>query len=163
MVSGPPTQRLTLEDAQGSLLAEYLFFPADELLFVRWHGHLTGAEVIRGVEQGTKWRDQLAYSLILNDKSDTGGDWSDALPWLQYEWLPKAVAAGVRAMAYVFSPDRENMFASQEFVQAVRPHMAIELFDDLDQALTWLLEQKPAGSKVAALPDTPPQPSRAIL
>ena len=98
MIFGPPTQRLTLDDAQGALLAEYLFFPADELLYVRWHGHLTGAEIIRGVEHGSKWHEQLVYSLVLNDKSDTGGDWSDALPWLEYEWLPKAVAAGVRAM-----------------------------------------------------------------
>ena len=163
MLSGPPTQQLTLEDAQGALLAEYLFYSSYELLHVRWHGHLTGAEVIRGVEQGAKLCDHLAYSLILNDKSDTGGDWSDALPWLQYEWLPTAVAAGVRAMAYLFSPDRENRFASQEFVLAVRPHMAIELFDDLDLALAWLLEQKPASNKAAALPDAPPQPSRTIL
>lgn len=163
MLSGPPTQRLTLDDAQGTLLAEYLFFPADELLYVRWHGHLTGAEVIRGVEKGSQWRDQLAYSLILNDKSDTGGDWSDALPWLEYEWLPTAVTAGVRAMAYVFSPDRENRFASQEFVLAVRPHMAIELFEDLDLALAWLLEQKPAGARTHAAtpPGPPPQPSTA--
>lgn len=150
MLSDPPTQRLTIEDAQGALLAEYLFFPAHGLLHVRWHGHLTGPEVVRGVEQGAKWRDQLAYSLILNDKSDTGGDWSEALPWLQYEWLPAAVAAGVRAMAYVFSPDRENRFASQEFVLAVRPHMAIELFENLDQAVAWLLEHKNAEPMAAA-------------
>ena len=163
MTSGPPTQRLTLEDAQGAILAEYLFFPADELLYVRWHGHLTGAEVIRGVEQGAKWHEQLAYSLILNDKSSTGGDWSDALPWLEYEWLPKAVAAGVRAMAYVFSPDRENRFVTQEFVLAMRPHLAIQLFDDLDLALAWLLKQKETGTPAAATAPPagpPPQPNR---
>ncbi|HEX8328146.1 MAG TPA: hypothetical protein VF629_11445 [Hymenobacter sp.] len=144
MLSYPPSQHLTLQDEHGAALADYFYYAADELLYVHWHGQLTGDAIIRGVGHGTAWRDQLHYSLILNDKSDTGGDWSDALPWLQYEWLPLAVDAGVRAMAYVFSPDTENRFASHDFVTAVRPRMAIELFDDLDTALAWLLSQHEA-------------------
>ena len=146
MLSGPPTQLLSLKDAHGAALTEYLFYPREELLYVRWHGQLTGPDIIRGVQQGTQWREQLRYFLILNDKSDTGGDWSEALPWLEYEWLPKAIAAGVRAMAYVFSPDRDNRFASQQFVEALRPHMAIEIFEDLDTALAWLLSHNPDSS-----------------
>ncbi|MCC3151994.1 hypothetical protein Q3A66_18705 [Hymenobacter sp. BT770] len=152
MRSAPPTQLLTLKDGHGAPLAEYMYYPADKLLYVRWHGHLTGAEVVRGVQQGGQWRDQLDYSYILNDKSDTGGDWSEALPWLQYEWLPLAVSAGVKAMAYVFSPDRENQFATQTFVAALRPHMAIELFDNMDVALAWLHQQKSLADSTAVLP-----------
>ncbi|UOQ96934.1 hypothetical protein MUN81_17025 [Hymenobacter sp. 5317J-9] len=137
-----PTQLLSLTDGHGAPLAEYFYYPENELLYVRWHGQLTGAELIRGVQQGAQWRDQLRYSLILNDKSDTGGDWSDALPWLLYEWLPQALSAGVRAMAYLFSPDRENQFASHEFIAALKPHLAIEQFDDLETAMTWLVEQR---------------------
>jgi hypothetical protein len=44
-------------------------------------------------------------------------------------------------MAYVFSPDRDNRFASQEFINAIRLHMAVELFDDVDTALAWLRTQ----------------------
>ena len=148
MLTGPATHLFALQDAYGANLAEYSFYPADELVYVRWHGHLTGAEVIRGVMEGSKWSAPLIHSLILNDKSDTGGDWSDALPWLQYDWLPHALDAGVRAMAYVFSPDRENRFVSQEFVEAMSPHIAIELFDDRDLAVEWLLRQK--GTAVSA-------------
>ena len=153
MLSAPPTQLLSLQDTNGAALAEYLFYPDDKLLYVRWHGHLTGAEIVRGVQQGCQWRDQFTYSFILNDKSDSGGDWSDALPWLQYEWLPQALHAGVKAMAYVFSPDRENQFATQSFVAALRPHMAVELFDNVDVALAWLQQQNySADSTLAVLP-----------
>ena len=151
MLNGPPTQLLSLQDELGSDLAEYLFYPEDELMYVRWHGHLTGDAVIRGVAQGGIWREQFSYAYILNDKSDTSGDWSDALPWLQYEWLPQAVEIGVRAMAYVFSPDRNNQFASQELVEALRPHMAIELFEDLNLALEWLEQQRQNDQARAAI------------
>jgi hypothetical protein len=143
MLSTPPTQLLALNDRHGAALAEYFYHPENELLLVRWHGHLTGTEIIRGVQQSAQWRNQLSISLILNDKSDTSGDWSDALPWLQYEWLPLAVAAGLKALAYVFSPDRDNQFASHKFVAAVRPHIPIELFETTEVALAWLEEQRP--------------------
>ena len=153
MLSAPPSQLLTLQDANGAALADYLFYPDDDLLYVRWHGHLTGAEIVRGVQLGGQWRDQFTYSFILNDKLDSGGDWSDALPWLQYEWLPQAIRAGVKAMAYVFLPDRENQFATQSFITALRPHMAVELFENVDLALAWLQQQKhPVGSTPAVPP-----------
>jgi hypothetical protein len=141
-----PTQLFSLTDGYGAPLAEYFYYPEHELLNVRWHGQLTGAELIRGVQQAAQWRDQLRYSLILNDKSDTGGDWSDALPWLQYEWLPQALKAGVQAMAYLFSPDRENRFASHEFIASLRPYIAIEQFDDPETAMAWLVQQKTGPS-----------------
>lgn len=153
MLSGLPTQLAPATDAQGNPLAEYTYYADSSLLYVRWHGHLTGAEIIRGAEHAQQWHSQFAYSLILNDKSDTGGDWSEAIPWLQYEWLPAIIVEGVQAIAYVFSPDRENHIASQEFIEAVRPHLIIEMFEDVQLALVWLLEQKQGTeAAVAATP-----------
>ncbi|WP_046243344.1 hypothetical protein [Hymenobacter terrenus] len=115
MLPGPPTQLLALQDGHGAALAEFFYHPDKSLLHVRWHGHLTS------------------------------GDWSEALPWLQYEWLPQVLTAGVQAIAYVFSPDHANQFATQRFVEAVRPRMAIELFADLDMAVAWLVRQRHDG------------------
>ncbi len=64
----------------------------------------------------------------------------------RYEWLPTAVQAGVKAIAYVFLPDFEHRFASQDFVEAVRPYFAIELFNVLKTAVAWLAIQR--GSQV---------------
>ena len=48
----------------------------------------------------------------------------------------------MRALAYVFSPEHEHRFASLELTEALRPHMAIELFEDLNLALEWLEQQR---------------------
>ena len=128
---------LTLPDRYGVPLSDYYFCAEHALLYVRWHGQLTAAEVIRGVQVGAQWRGQYVFKRVLNDKRDAGGDWSDALPWLQYEWLPQAT--GIRAMAYVLSPDLDGRTVSQEFMVAAQEYMRVALFTDEDEALAWLL------------------------
>ena len=128
----------TIDDNYGAPLAEYYFFPDNALLYVCWHGHLTAAEVIRGVLEGTRLLEEHAFQRVLNDKRDTGGDWSEALPWLQYEWLPKAVEAGLRAIAYILSPDLEAQIVSHEFVEAVQSQIQISLFTNEEDAREWL-------------------------
>lgn len=141
MVTTDTLHLLTLPDRYGAPLADYYYLPDDALLYVRWHGQLTADEVIEGVKAGAQWRGQHAYHRVLNDKRDTGGDWSDALPWLQYEWLPQAVAAGLRDMAYIFPPDFEARFVSREFVLALRAQLNIALFTNEADAQRWLRAQ----------------------
>ena len=141
MLTAHAVHLLTLPDRYGAPLAEYYYTAEEALLYVRWHGQLTAAEVIRGVQQGAQWRGQFTFRRILNDKLDSGGDWSDALPWLQYEWLPQAVAVGVQAMAYALSPDLQGRMASGEFMAAVQEHLNVALFTDLEEAQRWLLTQ----------------------
>lgn len=141
MFPADATYLLALPDRYGAPLVEFYYNPADALLYVRWHGHLTGEEVVRGAQEAMRLREEWAYVRILNDKRDADGDWSDALPFLEYEWLPLAVAGGLRALAYVLSPNLEAQIVSREFVEAVRPHLAIALFTAEDEALRWLRAQ----------------------
>ena len=139
-----PAQRLLdLHDANGALLAEFDFFPEHQLLYVRWHGHLTAASVIEGSQAGAELRHNgAAPRLLLNDKSQTTGDWSDALPWLQYEWLPQASAGGMQALAYVPSPDPTSQAVSREFARAARLLLALGIFTQAEAAWRWLKRQE---------------------
>ncbi|GAB2864347.1 STAS/SEC14 domain-containing protein [Hymenobacter ruber] len=138
MLTAEAVHLSTIADSYGAPLAEYYFFPDHALLYIRWHGQLTAAEVIRGVLEGTRLIEDHRFERVLNDKRDTGGDWSEALPWLEYEWLPKAVAAGLRAVAYILSPNPEAQIVSQEFVAAVRGQLDISLFTSEEDAREWL-------------------------
>ena len=140
-LAGPHTRLLTLDDAHGSPLAEFTHYPAHDLLHVSWHGPLTAAEIIRGVRHGGQWRNELRYSRILDDKSDAGGDWGDALAWLEYDWLPQVTEAGLCAMAYVFSKEVENRFLTQQFMEAVSKSIAVAEFEDVAEATAWLIAQ----------------------
>ena len=130
---------LVVPDASGDPLAEFSYYPADDIMYVRWFGHLTAEEVIRVSKADMAQRTTLPYRRVLNDKSQTTGDWQEALPWLQYEWLPDAARSGVEAMSYVVSADVAQQLASRQFVAQVRHLLAVEMFHDLTEAHRWLL------------------------
>ncbi|WP_460610330.1 STAS/SEC14 domain-containing protein [Hymenobacter terrigena] len=138
MLTAEAVHLTTLADRYGAPLAEYYFFPDHVLLYIRWHGQLTAAEVIRGVVEATRLLEEHRFERVLNDKRDTGGNWSEALPWLEYEWLPKAVAAGLRAIAYILSPNLDAQIVSKEFVEAVQGQIQISLFTNEEDAQHWL-------------------------
>ena len=131
----------TLADGYGAPLAEYYLFPESALLYIRWHGQLTAAAVIRGAMAAVELLKRHPYGRVLNDKRDTGGDWSEALPWLQYEWRPQAVTAGIRAIAYLLSPDLSAQFVSREFGEAMKSQIQVALFTSETRARRWLQAQ----------------------
>ncbi|MCB2408322.1 hypothetical protein [Hymenobacter lucidus] len=135
----------TVVDDHGQLIASFRHYPDQQLLYIRWTGNLTGLEVIKVAKAAGPIQQQYHCPLLLNDKTDSTGDWSEALPWLEYEWLPVAMEEGLRAFAYVFSPDLQNQFISVEFAEHVGQHLPIQLFYDVSTALEWLRRQHAAA------------------
>jgi hypothetical protein len=133
----------TLLDEHGNHLAELLYAEEQELLQVQWSGNITGREVIYVAEEFLKLQKKLQVSLLLNDKSHATGDWADCMEWLEYDWLPQVISEGLRAVAYVFSPDIGNHYASIEFSDRVGQHLPIKLFYDVPSAWNWLDTQIP--------------------
>jgi hypothetical protein len=135
----------TVLDPYGRLIAAFRHYPAEQLLYIRWTGNLTSEEVIRVAQASGSIQQQLHCPLLLNDKTDSTGDWAEALPWLEYEWLPQAIATGLRAFAYVFSPDMRNQYMSVAFAERVGQQLPIQLFYDTASAWNWLRRQQAAA------------------
>ena len=141
MVATDTKPVLALDDRFGAPLAEFYYLPQGKVMYVRWHGNLTAEAVIRAVTEGSKLRLQYPYIRVLNDKRETSGDWSEALPWLEYEWLPLAVAGGIRAIAYLLSPDLESQIVSQDFMDNIGRQLHTALFLHEEPAQLWLMQQ----------------------
>lgn len=136
----PPTQRLLeLPDQHGALLAEFDFFAEYQTLRVRWHGHLTATSIVQGTQAGMALRHNgVAPCRILNDKTRTSGDWSEALPWLQYDWLPLAATNGLQAIAFLPSQDASSQTGDRELMTAMRQQVQLGIFHSEAQAWQWL-------------------------
>lgn len=136
---GPDAQELGLVlDAHGAPLLQQFYLPAEQLLYVQWFGNLTADSVVAGAQAVLATQEQLKFPLLLNNKHGSTGDWSEAMEWLEFEWLPQAYRLGLRAFAYVFAPDLNNQLASLDFVARSSQLLSIQVFYDADSARTWL-------------------------
>ncbi|MDQ2769256.1 MAG: hypothetical protein M3Y54_02000 [Bacteroidota bacterium] len=141
MFTTPGTHLTTLADKYGERLVDLYYVEADALLFLRWHGHVTADEIVRAITEGGQWRTRYTYQRILNDKRAASGEWSEALPWIQYEWTPRAVARGIRAMADIVSLQIGDRPVTEAFAQAVRDQLPVAVFTNEAEALRWIRSQ----------------------
>ena len=126
---------LILPDEYQALLAEYDYFPAHDLLYVRWHGHLTAPSIIQGAQAGLDlFRGRPLPQRILTNHSRVSGEWNDAIPWLHYEWLPQAVERGVRLLSHVLATSAFSSGAIEgapdgpEFLEALNHELLVRSF-----------------------------------
>ena len=140
MTTTLPSPYLTLPTLHGDPLAEFIHYPTDQLLYLRWHGHLTAEEVIRVGQAQMDEQARLRCPRLLNDKRDTTGDWHEALPWLQYDWLPRVMSYGLHAVGFALSPDLSQQMASHEFVDTIHTDLVVKTFHDVSQTWDWLMK-----------------------
>jgi hypothetical protein len=123
------TRLLRLPDMHGALLADFDHFPTLDLLHIRWHG----LELFAG---------QPLPRRLLTNHSQVTGEWAEALPWLQYEWLPEVTERGVRVLAHVLAKSQSSHFVSyqgsQEFTLALKQALRAASFRNLEPAWHWL-------------------------
>ncbi|GAA4007799.1 hypothetical protein GCM10022408_19860 [Hymenobacter fastidiosus] len=135
-------QPLFLHDEHGSPLLRYTYYPAEELMHAQWHSNLTTDAVIFGGHTTLLLAQQLKYRWLLNDISLATGDWTEALDWLEFEWLPQAQEYGLRACAHVFTPSMYNQFVTQEYLTRLQAYLPIQSFTELEAAQAWLHGQQ---------------------
>lgn len=81
---------------------------------------------------------------LLSDSDHYGGDWSDLIPWVRYDFLPQVIANGLRYMADVLPLDPANSFAVYSWREETRGVIDHEVFPTLAAARAWLQEVMPA-------------------
>jgi hypothetical protein len=117
-----------------------------QLLVGRWLCHCTPEAVVAGMKTALELLALHPCRAVLSDGSAASGDWSDLVPWMQYDLLPRALAAGVRLIANVRSPDPASRLAHQDYARHAAQYVQIKLFDDAGLARRWLREQLAASA-----------------
>lgn len=143
-----PIHISTVLRTDGALVAEFNAFPDDELVCITWHGHLDSEAVVQVATEGLRLRQAgRSTPFVINDKSRATGEWADAMPWLEYEWLPQTLAGGLRALAYVVSDDMHTYMAGFDFYQRIRQVLPLKLFSNVADARQWLNELRATSAE----------------
>jgi hypothetical protein len=111
------------------------------LLITRWEGYATPENVHTTLQAALNYigrHPTLAIGLC--DVSQLGGDCSDLVPWIIYEFLPAILAANWQALAYVVSPDLNIQHSINIFTQAAVGRIAFGWFTNEADARVWLVQ-----------------------
>ena len=120
-------------------------------LFADWQGELTLGAVAAGCLELAQCYLTHTYPRVLNSNAQvTGVDW-DVSPWLARYFLPFMSLAGVEQLAWVCGPTLRGRGMAQDIAQRL-PQLALDVFDDLESAVSWLTNTQLRYAAKCALP-----------
>ena len=132
----------TAHDSFGVVAAEYYHYSIERVLYVHWHGHIIGEELIRIAKVGLCLHEQFQPLGLVHDTRGTGGDWGDAAAtaWLGYEWIPelKAKSLSLRGIAFVIDADRPVSYDNAQVLSQIDAQFDFRLFYSPKTAWRWL-------------------------
>jgi hypothetical protein len=121
------------------------FYQRPKYIEAKWTGHITAGDVITGAKVYLLLMQIKPFSKYLNDKSEATGDWAEANDWLEFEGLPKAIDAGLRCIAHVYSSNMFSRLSARDMYQRFTPRISIRNFDKREEAERWLLSHNDAS------------------
>ncbi|PRY16518.1 hypothetical protein CLV24_101364 [Pontibacter ummariensis] len=132
-----------LTDLGGGTFVTIMLHPG--YIEAKWSGHLTADDVITASKVYLALLRNSDSPKLLNDKTGATGDWSEANDWLEFEWFPKAVKAGLRCVAHVYSNNMFSMLSARDLYTRSIPDLQTYNFQDRSAAEEWLLACKASG------------------
>ncbi|MBB6274274.1 PAS domain S-box-containing protein [Pedobacter cryoconitis] len=75
---------------------------------------------------------------VLNDNSKVMGNWSEASDWVSAECLPALAEAGVKYIAWIYSPSIFSQLAADKSADLVLSNITVQFFNDQTSAALWL-------------------------
>lgn len=111
----------------------------NQWLYIDWKGPQNEQSVRAGCEQVLTFLRLTKCQKILNDNTNVTGDWQEASRWIGEEFIRSLAEAGLRYLAWVYSPNYLSRRAVDSTLAFVTCPMVVS-FEDLASAYTWLRE-----------------------
>ncbi|MDX5418687.1 MAG: hypothetical protein LPK09_05685 [Hymenobacteraceae bacterium] len=118
----------------------------EDYIEAKWSGHITADDVVSAALAYLELVSSSGCPRLLNDKSDVTGDWQEANDWLQFEWAPKAMAAGLRYLAHVYSQNMFSRLAARELQERISSEFCMKNFQERQEAERWLVSHGNTGA-----------------
>ena len=106
-------------------------------VYACWRGEVTVEDVKQGAEKVLEQVQEHACINLLNDNRELTGSWDGANEWIEKNWTPRVVAAGLKKFAHMVSADIFAAMSVEEMVTRVSG-FEMRIFDDESEARAWL-------------------------
>jgi hypothetical protein len=125
-------------------------------LFADWQGELTLATVQEACLELGECLLQRPYARVLNSNTQVTTVQWEVAAWLAEEFFPYLGLAGVERLAWVCAPNLRGRNIAHAILNRL-PILQLSLFDELDEAVSWLQRHSQVhrpGRSLSARPHT---------
>ncbi len=106
-------------------------------IYNNWQNYQTLDSIVNGGNKMIEFVNEHQVKFILNDNRLVKGTWTFALDWINNDWFPRLLAAGVTRFALIQSKDVFSRFSADR-VATDDPNQVYRVFPGEDEAKAWL-------------------------
>jgi hypothetical protein len=135
----------TTHDSFGAVVADYTFFHRPQVLYVRWHGHVTGDELVRAAHTGLRLNQQWQPRGLFHDLRGSSGEWGEASAraWLGNEWIPgiQATCPNLRGIAALLDAEAPMPYGNTQVLALLDQQFNFQVFYSFLSAWRWMVQR----------------------
>lgn len=133
----------TYSTNQGRPYLKICYNATDDYLMVEWLGYVNPQFVVEGSNALIEAAKICGTSKFLSDKTTVQGTYKKTNPWLEDDWFPRAVEAGLKFGASVLSGNIFSQMSSKDLEERVKEgKLVYKNFGSVEQAIAWLKTKK---------------------
>ena len=118
---------------------------AHRFIYHQWRGYIPISQIKEGCEAILNAVNQKSCYHIISDQLEVKGTWSQALKWMESDYMPRLVSAGEIKVAFIYSRQMAAQHSLNRLLE-VNDQYTAQVFEDYSSAENWLLEREEAAS-----------------
>jgi hypothetical protein len=127
-----------LRSATNKIYLTIYFDEKENLIYNNWCGYVTPENVKNGSLAVIEALKHFNTSAGLNNNQELVGRWNHTVDWIDKEWVPRAVKAGLHYYAHVVDPETFAASSAKDMLNRVNDQFTMKIFDNVPEARKWL-------------------------
>ncbi len=115
-----------------------LYYCEDNFLHIDWQGYISVEQVKEGCELIVEAVQSKQCYQAINDNRKVKGSWTQAIKWLEQDYMPRLVKFGVQKVAFLYSPHQSARYSVDRLLEVNDQYQA-QTFEEFDEASDWLI------------------------
>ncbi len=133
------------------LLSKYSFlsieYDQQHYIYANWLGYVDVRQVKMGCEQILEEMQRRGCTDLLNDNRRLRGTWTQAVPWLAHDFIPRVIRSGLKKVAFIYSRDQSARYSVDRLLELNDQYVA-QTFEYFELAEKWLLNEPLSPAEV---------------
>ncbi len=117
-------------------------------IFNNWTGYVTSENVKNGAYAVLEALKRYNSSSILNSNKELLGRWDHTVEWIETDWTPRAIEAGLCNFAHVVDDDTFAAASAADMLKRVNGRYTMRIFNTFEDARQWLQSCAKSVTKV---------------